>query len=91
MRPPGRANVQIFSEGQQFVIGGRYGVLAMNAGGDGEVVVGPRLAYEPQGLVGQGEIIINKFPEFSGIIRRGRGCAGHLPVVLVADFFLGQR
>ena len=58
--------MQVLRKGKQFEIGGGYGVLAVHAGGYGELMVGTRPAHEAQRLIRQGQIIVDKFLEFSG-------------------------
>ena len=53
--------MQVFGEGQQLEIAGGYGVLAVQAGRNGELVVGAWPAHETEGLICQGQIVVNKF------------------------------
>ena len=63
--------MQVFSEAKQLEIGSRDGVLAVNAGGDGELIIWAGATHESQRLVGQAQVVINEFLQFTGFI-----CAG---------------
>lgn len=63
-----RAHVQVLRKGQQLEIGGGYGVLAVYTGRYGQVMVWTRPAHEAQRLICEGQIIVDKFLEFSGFL-----------------------
>jgi hypothetical protein len=63
--------MQVFSEGKQLEIRRRDGVLAVKAGGDGELDVWPGAARKPQRRVRQVQVVINEFLQFTAFI-----CAG---------------
>lgn len=89
-----RTYVQVLGKGKQFEIGGGYGVLAVYAGGYGELTVWARSAHEPQRLIRQGQIIVDKFLNLSGLLRgwAGKcGCGGGLLLLSFDVYFLGQN
>src|SRR5690348_59086 len=89
-----RTYMQVFCKGEQFKIGGGYGVLAVHARGYGELTVWARPAHEPQRLISQGQIIVNKFLNFSGLFRGRagkRGLGGRFFLVSFELSFLGQN
>jgi hypothetical protein len=86
--------MQVLCKGEQFKIGGGYGVLAVHARGYGELTVWARPAHEPQRLIRQGQIIVNKFLNFSGLFRGRagkRGLGGRFFLVSFELSFLGQN
>src|SRR5690348_8586873 len=68
-----RTYVQVLGKGKQFEIGGGYGVLAVHAGGYGELTVWARSAHETQCLIRQGQIILDKFLNLSWLLRGWAG------------------
>ncbi len=89
-----RTHVQVLGKGEQLEVGGGYGVLAVHAGGYGELIVWARPAHEAQCLIRKGQIIVNKFLEFRGLFRRSSGkCGwGGWPFPGSLDmFFFGQN
>lgn len=63
--------MQVFSEAKQLEIGGRDGVLTVNAGGDGELIVWGGATHESQRPVSQVQVVFNEFLQFPGFV-----CAG---------------
>ena len=89
-----RTYMQVLGKGEQLEIGGGYCVLAMHAGGYGELTVWARPAHEAQRLIRQGQIIVDEFLNFFGLFR-GRagkcGLGGRFLLPSVKVLFLGQN
>lgn len=86
--------MQVLGKGEQFEIGGGYGVLAVYAGRYGELAVWSRSAHETQRLIRQGQIIVNKFLNFSRLFRGRAGKWGLRGGFLLLSFdvvFSGQN
>lgn len=85
--------MQVLGKGEQLEISGTYGVLAVHASRYGELTVLPRPAQEPQRLIRKGQIVVNKFLEFSRLVshRPGKGSLGcRLLLSSLAVFFFRQ-
>jgi len=68
-----RAHMQVLGKGEQLEVAGSDGVLAIQAGRNGELAVRSGPAHEAQRFVGQGQIVVNEFLEFSRLLSGGCG------------------
>ncbi len=70
--------MEVFDKGEQFEVGSSYRVLAVNAGGNGELTVGSLPAHESECLVCKDQVVLNEFFEFIGIVATCSRCTAPL-------------